>query len=211
MQLSDFLQQFIDVILPPSHESVIIRPETVRSFSTLYKPRRKNEILILSQYQDKIVRAAIQANKFNNDRHASILLASLLERHLSNHYMDSKKRVQIIPIPLSRKRQMERGYNQVQSIIDNLSAEVKNMFLTYQALERTRNTKPQSMLSRTNRLQNLNNAFITNSKITTINPLKPIWLLDDVSTTGTTLQQALLTLPSEIKHSKYIQLLAIAG
>ncbi|MEP7291855.1 MAG: ComF family protein [Chloroflexota bacterium] len=88
----------------------------------------------------------------------------------------------IIPVPLHSTRQRERGANQSQQLAEYV-AEALRLPCTHQALTRWRDTPPQVGLNREQRQTNVRGAFRA-----TTNLSGSILLLDDVFTTGATLQ-----------------------
>ncbi|MCL1126938.1 ComF family protein [Shewanella surugensis] len=87
----------------------------------------------------------------------------------------------LIPVPLHSKRLRQRGFNQAWIIANTLSKKL-NIPLFTEGLSRIKNTLPQAGLSGKDRRQNLNNAFILAESL----DLQRIALIDDVVTTGTT-------------------------
>jgi competence protein ComFC len=89
----------------------------------------------------------------------------------------------VAPVPSGRKRLRERGYNQVELIARPFSLA---MGLDYcpKALKRKRETISQVGLSAIERQENVRDAFIADSNIV---GGKTILVMDDVSTTGSTL------------------------
>lgn len=86
----------------------------------------------------------------------------------------------IIPIPLHRIRQRDRGFNQAQAIANEL-AQQWNLMVDYEILKRGKYTKSQTALSISEREKNMYMAFhLTKS------PPKAVLLIDDVLTTGST-------------------------
>ena len=110
----------------------------------------------------------------------------------------------IIPVPLYKSRKRERGYNQSYLLAEHLSYRI-NVPVLNNALIRTRNTLSQTKLNQKERRKNVLKAFKCN------HPLKDqtILLVDDIITTGNTLQECVNVLKSA--EVKSIDLLAIAG
>ena len=101
----------------------------------------------------------------------------------------------IIPVPLSRKRYRQRGYNQSDYIAQDIS-EVTHIALRTDCLVRTVDTDTQTHKSKEERWKNTKDIFQV------VNPEtlkgKHLLLIDDVATTGATLHacaSTLLTLP----------------
>lgn len=88
----------------------------------------------------------------------------------------------VIPIPLSKERMRERGYNPAAQLAKKLAPSHHRP----QVLVRTRHTAAQSDLSRAQRLRNLHQAFdIPMAQRSQITGQK-VLLIDDVMTTGAT-------------------------
>ncbi len=97
----------------------------------------------------------------------------------------------IIPVPLHLKRLRERGFNQ-SVILANLFFPDDRQRINVNLLTRTRVTTPQTGLSGSRRRKNIKNAFDIHHP----NQLKgqSVLLVDDVFTTGTTLNECAKTL-----------------
>jgi len=88
-------------------------------------------------------------------------------------------------VPLHSRRQQDRGFNQAEEIAIELARLLK---LPYRPLlSRFRATSPQAKLKRQDRLEHLKDSFKPNPEATKIPPR--ILLIDDVTTTGTTLNE----------------------
>ncbi|MBK8021364.1 MAG: ComF family protein [Chloroflexi bacterium] len=91
----------------------------------------------------------------------------------------------IVPVPLFTARLKERGYNQSQ-VVGSYMAQHMAQSVVSTALERYRPTRSQVGLSHDERLQNVHDAFRANPSLVSATT---ILLLDDVMTTGATLQE----------------------
>jgi len=95
----------------------------------------------------------------------------------------------LIPVPLSKKRKRWRGFNQASELAYSLA---KHFHLTVnEQLKRTRHRQPQAKLDKTKRQVNIVDCFVWQGR-----NLKGrnIILIDDVSTTGSTLNECARTL-----------------
>lgn len=92
----------------------------------------------------------------------------------------------VVPVPLHWRRQMRRGYNQAERIARPLARRLGRPLV--QALRRARPTPPQARLERSRRRTNLRRAFRVRRRA----PIRgrALLLVDDVTTTGATLDQA---------------------
>ena len=101
----------------------------------------------------------------------------------------------LVPIPLHWRRRFTRGYNQSEILAEQIAKHLKLSNISIPVrhdLIRTRNTPPQTTLPAGKRKNNLKNAFAIRPDAPFKN--KNICLVDDVTTTGTTLNTAAKTL-----------------
>ena len=92
----------------------------------------------------------------------------------------------IIPVPLHRIRQKQRGYNQAE-LIGKCASKLLSIPLAANILVKTSESKSQSMLSRNDRLSNIEGLFeVVNAEALY---KKNILLVDDIVTTGSTINQ----------------------
>jgi ComF family protein len=157
---------------------------------------------VLLPYRLALVRAAILEAKFHDDRNAQDALGAILERYLTyiwceNRYLRDTHTLVLIPIPLSRERVRERGYNQTERICRAAARISPDIQVDSDLLTRSRNTPPQTTLNGNERRTNLAGAFIL-----TRTPMSSAIhiLVDDVLTTGTTLSAAITAFDSTDAH-----------
>lgn len=114
-------------------------------------------------------------------------LAKLLG-HLLAECVSEGKGSKLIPVPLHRRRLRQRGFNQALEIARPLQQ--RGYRIDSHCCTRTRHTPPQSELSAMARLRNLRDAFNVRRSVVGEN----IMLIDDVLTTGATLNALATTL-----------------
>lgn len=126
----------------------------------------------------------IRALKF----HQQLGLARLLGERLSQRLMRETTRPDlVIPVPLHSARLRERGYNQALEIARPV-ARTLGVPLDFRSLVRVRATAPQTGMTVAARRKNLRGAFAWHSGAEVRN--LRVALVDDVMTTGSTVQAA---------------------
>jgi competence protein ComFC len=95
----------------------------------------------------------------------------------------------VIPIPLYKTKLKSRGYNQSALLAKGLA---KRFSLpVVDALERVKNTQTQVGLSQEERKENIKDAFeIKNEYVSQLDGIKQVFLIDDIVTSGATLNEA---------------------
>jgi ComF family protein len=102
----------------------------------------------------------------------------------------------LVPVPVTPARLAERGYNQAWELAKalHLRAGPKTLKARPEALVRVRETVDQHLLPRDQRLHNLRGAFAAHPDHVTDLAQADVLLVDDVTTTGATLQAAAVAL-----------------
>lgn len=150
--------------------------------------RHADDIISLVPYRVPMVRACVMEAKFKDNMKAQSLLAGILADYLREDMLEDPLPCILIPIPLSPARQRERGYNQAERIAQGVVALLPNACVDTTILVRTRDTLPQTTLSRKDRATNVAGAFHA------AGPLDQDYtyiVVDDVLTTGATLRAAI--------------------
>lgn len=177
-------KKVVHFIFPPSDDERALLQKTPADFLAKYHRTTTTSHESLLPYQDPMIRAAIHLNKFHYHSAAQKFLAAVLQQYLS----ELDKPVHILVIPLSKKRQRARGYNQVWEVAKRATTSKSPHTLHKNVLIRTRDTPPQTTLNKQARKKNLVEAFSlkTNSSLQG----KHVIIIDDVYTTGATLAAA---------------------
>lgn len=129
------------------------------------------------------LREAIHVLKYNYVRELSKPLGWLLQRRLGTYPIVEEAIV--VPVPLHKDRQLERGFNQAELIAKELIYPVYTDLLV-----RWRKTKPQAVLTHAKRAANVSGVFGVKKEKSALIAKKTVILLDDVATTGSTLDSA---------------------
>jgi ComF family protein len=124
-------------------------------------------------------------------------LAETLAGILAEHFILTQKNTNefwgnsvFIPIPLAEKKLKERGYNQSEELAKEL-AEILKIPVISDVLIKIKNTKPQAESKKEEREKNLLGAFAVNKNcaVSEAAQFSRIYLVDDVYTTGATMEE----------------------
>lgn len=128
--------------------------------------------------------------KYNGRQDIGIMLGQEFGRELKQ-VEEYSKIDYIVPVPLHAKRFKQRGYNQAECIARGLAVSLMKPVITNNLL-RIEYTETQTLRSRAERMKNVQNAFKVNNPSLLVG--KHILLVDDVITTGATLEVCSSTL-----------------
>jgi len=191
------LDMFLDIVFPPSRREKIVRTLRIEHFSI--HPRTHSldgtTITSLLSYKDINAQHLIRVLKYNGSPLAAALCARILQDFLIEEIAEmetfSNKQVMVVPVPLGAQRKRERGFNQTTLVLNTLKHIAPNVNIADDILVRTRETKPQTTLTRKERFQNVANAFALTERGKALSSnTTAIILVDDVTTTGATLEAA---------------------
>ena len=130
---------------------------------------------------DGVMRQAIHQLKYRNLRALAQPLAKLLNNYLGTNPMPGEV---LVPVPLHHKRLRERGYNQ-SSLLTKELGKLTNLPVVDDCLIRLRHAPPQARTSTVDeRRSNVAGAFTCRDRRLQD---KQVLLIDDVSTSGATL------------------------
>jgi len=195
--LREGFEAIIDAIMPLRARSARMKERSAEDIPLTPTEHELlgTQITTLMDYRNSAVQDLVRALKYDRSRYAAKIAADLLADYLREEIVSirtfSTKQVILIPLPLHASRERERGFNQIELVLESLPQEFKDGTLARiekGALERIRTTDPQTKLSRKERIQNVVGAFSVADPDKTKN--KHVFLIDDVTTTGATLLNA---------------------
>src|SRR3989338_4551346 len=125
-------------------------------------------------------------------------------RHFSNS-IEIKNYEMIIPVPLDGTRYRKRGFNQALVIAQMLKHLSQENSIEVSELLKKRKTLPQSQLKRAERLNHLENAFSLKKRGCVRG--KQILLVDDIFTTGSTINECAKILKEDNNQTHFFVLL----
>jgi len=208
--------KFLEHILFSTRKSEeVLHSLTIDSLVPLLKSQTvelsSENIITLLPYQNPLVKACVHEAKFFEHRKARLLLSEVLGDYLEQSLEEltalDHEQIILIPIPLSKKRKAERGYNQVEEIVKEALRGIDSARMDTTLLERSRDTLAQAKLSRAKRLINITDAFVA----TRSPDSHTLYIIvDDVATTGATLKEAKRALSRALPNSSRILLLALS-
>lgn len=172
--------------------------------------------LSLFNYRDETIKHMIWLLKYKKNRHVADLFATILHDRLAedvgeNALFGVSSRPLLVPVPISKKRRKERGYNQTELLAKALVERAGTSWYDYvpDILLKIKETPPQtSCANKAERARNLRGAFRVNTRATGASVLKDrtVIILDDITTTGATFTEA----RSALRNSGAKNIIAVA-
>ena len=153
-------------------------------FPNLQKELKLKQVCTLWHFEN-MIEDLIHRVKYQHEEK----LGEWLGCHVENQHLFFSQFVAlplIVPVPLHTQRHRERGYNQSEFIARGIQHELGYPIST-RILKRIRKTRTQTALTAEQRQQNVEDAF----RVIKSDPIqnRPILLVDDVITTGATMNQ----------------------
>lgn len=160
--------------------------------NSLEMEKHFEELIYIFKYEGQI-RELILDYKFNEKSYMYKTFVNFLLKN-KKIFENIKKYDKIIPVPISKKRYKERGYNQSLLIAKEISMQISyetnnniKLELVNNCLIKTKNIIEQSKLNKEDRQHNIQGVYtLKNGSILTN---KSILLVDDIYTTGSTVNE----------------------
>jgi len=134
--------------------------------------------------KDTIVQTLIHEFKYKGNKDLGYYLGEMIGRSLVNNNRFSKIDA-LVPLPLFADKEFKRGFNQATILCNGIST-IMNIPVIKNNVVRKRFTETQTKKHRTKRWENVEGSFEINNTIEIKD--KHILLVDDVVTTGATLE-----------------------
>jgi ComF family protein len=189
------MMNLFDLMFPPREDEVTLRNLSSDEFLALMAPRLVPETrpgtVALFQFSNPNIRAIIHEAKYHGNKRAFRLLGFALADYLRDidNFSTRFHLVLLVPVPLGKGRLRERGFNQVEEITSRaLRSLCDNFILNTDLLERVKETQTQISLERRRREENMRGVFKASRHA---DPACTYIVIDDVITTGATLQAAI--------------------
>lgn len=159
------------------------------------KPHGLSGIIVAAYYEEGPTKELIHNFKYNHILELKEILGDLLVKALKDNIGAIQGETIITAVPLHFLRRSQRGYNQsellaevvVEKINENRPKAGQPWVENFNILKKIRRTKPQVKFSGKKRRKNLQNSFKFNKNFNVLG--RTIILVDDVTTTGTTLNE----------------------
>ena len=145
--------------------------------------------------------------KYRNDRKMGIFLGRRLGEELYGTVFAAAD--VIVPVPLHPSRLKKRGYNQCSFIAAGISANL-NIPVDEKLMIRTRRTASQTTKNRMERWENMADSFMLDPSQVKSYGGKSLLLIDDIITTGATLEAAANAIMAMPEVTIYIATVACA-
>lgn len=136
-------------------------------------------------YKD-MMQKLIRGLKYHNQKDLAFYQAKFMLEYWK--HLNINENFIVVPVPLSEQRLKKRKFNHMELVASEF-CKLSGMEPEFDLVKRIKNTKPQYNLKKQERMLNLKNAF----KVLKTTD-KPILLLDDICTTGSTFESLILEL-----------------
>ena len=144
-------------------------------------------------YYDRDIKKLLASFKLRRRRYLGEIIGSLIKEKLLAVIEQEEIEV-VVPVPVSKARRRERGYNQVEDILEYAG-------VGYERLKRVKNTMPMhSLLDEKLRKKNVLGSFESGLSVKGRN----ILIVDDIVTTGSTIKEVIASLEKNGRSKKIV-------
>ncbi len=196
--LSPLLREWFDLLLPPRQTERVVRALTLGELQRLGAGQAL-------PYHDPRVQSLVWELKYRGTRPARQLAGAYLGEILLQAAAEELGRPLLVPVPMHSKRLRERGHNQTELLCKATLPHLGGgMEYAPRALRRVVDTKTQQGLPRAERLHNVKNSMVADTTVVG----RACVVVDDVTTTGATLEEAKRAL--RLAGARVVHVIALA-
>lgn len=149
--------------------------------------------LLVATHRSPLISELVHVFKYDRLQELAEIFSQLLLKKIEQSVLGTllllNSDIVMVPVPLHRKRQWDRGFNQTELLAQHLSrlSSVQGLTISSETVVRNRATKSQTLLHRDKRKMNITDAF------SVVDPDsikdKTVVIIDDVMTTGATVSE----------------------
>lgn len=147
------------------------------------------KVILLTHYKNPVIKKLITHWKFYKKKDIFEDFWKYLSKLLIKYQKDvNKNNTILVPTPVSFLRKLKRWYNQSQILAQSISNRT-GLEIIPDLILKSKHTRQQSKISKKHRKKNLENSFVFNKKYTDKFDNFHIIIVDDVISTGNTLNE----------------------
>lgn len=204
---AEFLAALLEVAFPKKKHSVAAQKQGAEVITRRIRPTHRRGHLTFLPYRDSAVKHFLYAIKYERHRESIILAADIFWNALYETMQEEEvihaMRYALCTVPATSERSARDGYNHLHTILDVLYTHTPN---TESAPADKRNlltwnrpvSRQSSMKNQPERYRNVNGAMAVTEQIP---PNTICFVIDDITTTGSTLTEARRTLTANGAHT----------
>ena len=152
------------------------------------KQKQSIDNAIAAYHFEEPIRSLLHEFKYHEGLYLGSFFATLIIKALPATALTTEC---LIPVPLHPKRMQQRGFNQAAELVKHLSRALKLPYALFHC-KKIINTAPQAALTKPERQKNLQAAFYAK-----LLPYQHVTLIDDLFTTGSTVNELACTLKQQ--------------
>lgn len=166
--------------------------ESSRNFSTHFYCQKDSvffdKILISTHYKHFCIKKLLKQAKFYQKKDIWEDVAEILYQTFEKNIFENKEEIVLIATPMYFWKRLIRGYNQSELIIWHLSKKFW-FYFNFNIIKKYKSTPAQSTLSKSQRINNLKTCYKLDKKELKKFQNKTFIIVDDVVSTGSTINE----------------------
>lgn len=190
-----FILEFLKDLIIPENKKIRAILKIERGNLRLLLPKspiKSDSIFVLFDYKNETIRLLVKALKYKNNQNVKRIFAEYLYEDMLDIFSDISlfegQAPLLVPMPMSKMEKKNRGFNQCEELCKEIQNFSENLIIpNYTALLKTKETARQTKLNKKERLENVRGSMWADPNFV---KGKVVAVLDDVYTTGATMEEA---------------------